>query len=121
MLKVSQPLLTIAVESDTYLLLSNVTRVLMPDTVPFDDHRIFVEIMQSGAGSYTITGWPSNVRWVGNQQPTVAIGDSAITVLSFLTFDRGASWIGDARNITQSDSVLGDINAALEAILQPET
>jgi hypothetical protein len=116
-----QQLLTVGIESDTYLLLSSVTRVLMPDNVPFEDYKIFVEVVQSGAGNYTVTGWPSNVRWVGNQQPTVAVGDSATTVLSFLTFDRGASWIGEGRSITQPDSVLGDINAALEAILQPET
>lgn len=120
MIKVMQ-LMSINMESDTYLLLSNVTRVQMPASVPFDTHRIFIELVQSSTGNYTVTGWPQTVRWVGNQQPTVATGESATTILIFTTFDQGASWVGEAQNVTQPDSVLGDINAALEAILQPET
>lgn len=120
MIKVNQ-VLNIGIESDTYLLLSSVIKVVMPAAVPFEDYRILVELVQSSDGNYTVTGWPQSVRWVGNRLPVISTGDSAITVLTFTTFDRGISWIGDSQNVAQPDSILGDINAALAAILQPET
>ena len=120
MIRVNQ-VLNISSESETYLLLSSVSKVVMPSVVPYEDYRIFVELVQSGEGSYTVTGWPSTIRWVGNRLPVISTGDSAITVISFITFDRGKSWTGDSQNVAQPDSILGDINAALTAILQPET
>jgi hypothetical protein len=54
---------------------------------------VTMEIVQGGAGSYTIT-WPGSIKWPSNVAPVLTTTVGKIDVVTLVTRDGGTSWLG---------------------------
>ncbi|XAI96490.1 putative tail fiber protein [Microcystis phage Mel-JY34] len=54
---------------------------------------ITIELIQGGSGSYTVT-WPGTVKWPSNVAPVLTTTVGKIDVVTLVTRDGGASWLG---------------------------
>ncbi len=73
-------------------LAANATTVKLPTgmTAPLG---ISVILTQDSTGGRTVT-WPSSVTWAGGSAPVINPAASARTVVSLVSIDGGASWLG---------------------------
>jgi hypothetical protein len=127
MLKINSPRFMLAPVSAVYGLETSVSRVdinVRPLGVG-GEHKFTVVIQQNHVGGHTITGWPANLQFLGSPELSPEAG--AKTRFEFFTQDRGANWLVECATPGQSfvtqgqlDTVVGDIEDALDAILQPE-
>jgi hypothetical protein len=54
---------------------------------------VTVELIQGGAGSYTVT-WPGTIKWAGGVAPTLTTTVGKTDVITLVTRDGGTSWLG---------------------------
>lgn len=56
-------------------------------------YSVTLIIRQDGTGSRLVT-WPSGTKWAGGAAPTLSTAAGAVDVVSLLTVDNGATWLG---------------------------
>jgi len=83
-----------------HLLTANVTTFNLnfpPATGTFGQATLFLQ--QDGAGGgYTIANavfTTANCIWAGTTPPTISAGNNALDILTFMTYDAGATWFGN--------------------------
>lgn len=127
MVKIQSSRLVLSTESEYYGLETNVVRVdINTRNLGTQDHTFTIVVQQNHVGNHTIIGWPAGVQFFGNPVPAAAPGSR--TIYQFFTQDWGKNWTVEVNVVgavyaTQQDidDAVGDIDAALAAILQPET
>ena len=75
--------------------LSGDTAFIFEDTedIPNDEAvSVTLHLTQGGSGNHAMV-WPSSVTWVGSGSPAPQSANQ-ITLVSFVTFDGGTSWVG---------------------------
>lgn len=101
MKKVINHKLYISSTAEHYLLLTNVTRVELPDDNLADNgFKLTIVFQQPQSGGLSVDGWPKSVSWV-NAVQSVADGPNAITICNLVTVDRGRSWIVELQPVGQ--------------------
>ena len=114
MRKIDHPLLVLGPESEHILLLRSVERVQLPNrNLPQFGHRVFWVFQQDKTGNRVVTGWPSNVRWVNDDEPQLALGPDQITILMAVTVDNGNNWIIEAQSVGQGGQSGGGTAASI--------
>lgn len=53
-----------------------------------------VALEQDGTGGHSVTSWPSGTKWTDGSAPTVDGTANTVTVVTFVSFDGGSTWIG---------------------------
>lgn len=83
-----------AAATAVYVLTGNISSVSFTNipTSPFS-YAITLILIQDSTGGRTID-WPSEIKWPGGSAPTLTTTADKIDVVTLLTYDGGASWLG---------------------------
>lgn len=101
-------------------LTENVTSISFSDPETTEDTGLAVGLVLifDQDASYTVAGWPSNVRWAEGSAPTIATGANAVTILFFLWdgtdylgFKCGSAGAGGVTYGSPVGLVVGNANA----------
>lgn len=83
-----------AAATAVYVLTGNITSMSFTNvpTSPYS-FAITLILIQDSTGGRTIN-WPFEVKWPGGSAPTLTVGAGKIDVVTLMTYDGGASWLG---------------------------